>query len=135
MSEELNTIIKEYSQNPLQHFPMQDASVSRHEGNFICWDEITVYLKIKDNKIENYSFDGNCSTITLAASSFLSEFIMGASLDDVLSWTYTTMVDHWFEVSPRRKRAAVIAIMWARNAIHDYLQDGKEDVFDDLLDD
>ncbi len=135
MSEELNSLIKEYAQHPLKNFPMKDATVSRHEGNFICWDEITVYLKIQDNKIEDYSFDGNCSTITLAASSFLAEFILWVSLDQVLSWNYTTMLDHWFEVSPRRKRAAVIAIMWARNAIHEYLKDGKEDEFSDLLDD
>lgn len=45
------------------------------------------------------------------------------------------MIDHGFEVSPRRKRAAVIAIMATRNAIHKYLKDSKEDVFDDLIED
>lgn len=45
------------------------------------------------------------------------------------------MVDHGFEVSPRRKRAAVIAILATRNAIHEYLKDGKKDGFDDLIDD
>ena len=45
------------------------------------------------------------------------------------------MVDHGFEVSPRRKRAAVIAILATRNAIHQYLKDGKNDTFDDLIED
>jgi hypothetical protein len=45
------------------------------------------------------------------------------------------MLDKGFEVSPRRKRAAVIAIMAVRNAIHAYLKDEIIDVFDDLMDD
>ncbi len=45
------------------------------------------------------------------------------------------MIDHGFEVSPRRKRAAVIAILATRNAIHQYMKDAKKDVFDDLMDD
>jgi hypothetical protein len=57
-----------------------------------------------------------------------------AGLDEILTWTYETMQSKWFEVSPRRKRAAVIAIMASRNAIHQYLWDKIEDVFDDLLD-
>lgn len=90
---------------------------------------------IKDGKIEKYSFDGNCSTITIAAASFLSEFIIGTSVQDILHRNYQTMVDQGFEVSPRRKRAAVIAILATRNAIHQYLKDGKNDTFDDLIDD
>lgn len=45
------------------------------------------------------------------------------------------MVDHGFEVSPRRKRAAVIAMLATRNAIHEHLKDSKKDVFDDLIED
>lgn len=45
------------------------------------------------------------------------------------------MVDHGFEVSPRRKRAGVIAILATRNAIHTYLKDGENNVFDDLIED
>lgn len=135
MSEEQNLIIQEYAKNPLQNFAMKDFTIKQHEGNFICWDDITVYLIIKDDKIAEYSYDGNCSTITTAAASFLSEFIIGKSLQDILHWTYQTMIDQWFEVSPRRKRAAVIAILATRNAVHEYLKDGKKDAFDDIIED
>ena len=135
MSEENSLIIQEYSKNPLQNFAMKDYTVKQHEGNFICWDDIVVYIVIKKDKIENYSFDGNCSNITTAAASFLSEFIIGTPIQDVLHRNYQTMIDHGFEVSPRRKRAAVIAILATRNAIHEYLKDGKKDVFDDLIED
>lgn len=135
MSEEQSLIIQEYAKNPLQNFALKEYTIKQHEGNFICWDDIVVYLVIKDNKIENYSFDGNCSNITTAAASFLSEFIIGTDLETVLTRTYKTMKDHGFEVSPRRKRAGVIAILATRNAIHTYLKDWKNDTFDDIMDD
>ena len=135
MSEEHSLLIQEYSKNPLQNFALSTYTIKQHEGNFICGDDITVYLVIENNKIQDYSFDGNCSTITTAAASFLSEFIIGENIQTILTWTYQTMLDKGFEVSPRRKRAAVIAIMAVRNAIHIHLKDGIKDVFDDLMDD
>jgi len=134
MSDEHSLLIQEYAKNPLQNFPLQSYTHKQHEGNFICGDDITVYLVIQNDKIQDYSFDGNCSTITIAAASFLSEFIIWADIHAVLTWTYQTMLEKGFEVSPIRKRAAVIAIMAVRNAIHTYLQDWITDVFDDLLD-
>lgn len=135
MNEEQSLIIQEYAKNPLQNFAMKEYTVKQHEGNFICWDDIVIYIVIKNDKIEEYSFDGNCSNITTAAASFLSEFIIKTPIKDILHRTYKTMVDHGFEVSPRRKRAAVIAILATRNAIHQYLKDGKNDTFDDLIED
>ena len=135
MNEEQSFIIQEYAKNPLQNFAMKEYTIKQHEGNFICWDDIVVYLKIKDNIVTEYSFDGNCSNITTAAASFLSEFIIKTPIEDILHRTYKTMVDHGFEVSPRRKRAAVIAILATRNALHEYLKDGKKDVFDDIIED
>ena len=135
MSEEQNLMIQEYAKNPLKNFAMKDYTIKQHEGNFICWDDIFVYLVIKDNKITSYSFDGNCSNITTAAASFLSEFIIGEPIENILHRNYQTMAERGFEVSPRRKRAGVIAILATRNAIHEYLKDGKNDTFDDIIED
>ena len=131
---ETELLVKEYSKNPLCNYEMQDPDVTRHEGNFICCDDVAVYLKIKEGKITEFSYDGNPSTVSLAAASFLSEFLIWASLDEVLSWNYETFVEKGFEVSPRRRRAAVIALLGVRNAIHAYRNDGIEEDFDDLID-
>ena len=113
---------------------MTTYTVKKHEGNFICGDDITVYLVIENKTIKDYSYDGNCSTITTAAASFLSEYILWSNIHDILTWTYKTIEERWFEVSPRRKRAAVISLMAAKNAIHEYLKDGEKETFDDLMD-
>jgi hypothetical protein len=37
------------------------------------------------------------------------------------------------EVSPRRKQASVLGLLTTRNAIHEHLQDGVKDNFDDII--
>ncbi len=134
MSEENNILMQEYSKNPINNFKMQDFTIKQHEGNFICWDDITVYLKIDNNTIKNYSFDGNCSTITTASASLLAELVIDKHLEEILSWWYKFLNEHWLEVSNKRKRAAVIALLATRNAIHTYLNQEKQDTFDELID-
>ena len=56
MSEISDSIITEYNKNPVNFYEMKDFDISHHEWNFICWDDITVYLKIKNNNIEKFSF-------------------------------------------------------------------------------
>lgn len=134
MSEENNILIQEYSKNPINNFKMQDFTIKQHEGNFICWDDINVYLKIENNIVKDYSFDGNCSTITTAAASLLAELVIDKKIEDILSRWYSFLNQNWLEVSNKRKRAAVIALLATRNAIHSYLNQEKQDIFDDLID-
>lgn len=133
-------VISQYYDNPVNKRIMDDATVSRHEWNSVCGDDITVQLKLKENAIgeviiEEWSYDGNTSMITTAASSFFSELIIGKNIDEVLLMTYeNTLLPEWFQVTPRRKRAWAIAILATRNALHIYLEDGKMDSWDDVVD-
>lgn len=132
---EKNMIINEYSKNPLNNFEMEDFTVQYHEWNFICWDDITVFLKIEDEKIKSFSYTWNLSIVSLASASFISEFIIDSDIHEVLKRNYDFISDKGFEVSNRRKRAVVLPILAVRNAIHNYLGDWITDDFDDLLDD
>jgi nitrogen fixation NifU-like protein len=105
---------------------MEECSVSRHEGNFICGDDITVYLKIVDDVIIDWSFDGNTASVTTAAASLLAELIVGKSLNEVMEWGYDTIAVNGLDVLPRRRRAAVIALLATRNAIHHWREDKKD---------
>lgn len=132
---EKNMIINEYSKNPLNNFEMEDFTVQYHEWNFICWDDITVFLKIEDEKIKLFSYTWNLSIVSLASASFISEFIIDSDIHEVLKRNYDFISDKGLEVSNRRKRAVVLPILAVRNAIHNYLGDWITDDFDDLLDD
>ncbi len=133
-SGEENMILQEYSKNPIKNVEMDEYTVKYHEWNFICGDDITVFLLIKDNKVSDYSYIGDTSTVSLAAAGFLSEFLIWSDINDVLTWNYKIMFDKWFVVSNKRQRAAVLALLAVRNALHEYVNDDKIDDFDDLLD-
>lgn len=133
MTTEQELLVQEYAKNPLCNYKMEEYTITSHEGNFICWDDINIYLVLEDNVIKKYSFDGDCSNITTAAASFLSEFITWQKIEDVLNWNFKLFIDKWFDVSKKRRRAMVIGLMAVRNAIHNYLNDWKKDNFDDLL--
>lgn len=130
---EFSSLVQAYYQNPINNRKMEDATISYHEGNALCGDDVTAYLKIEDDKIVDRSYDGMPSMITQAAASFFSELVVGKMLDDVLAMNEQTMKDHDFIVSSRRRRASIIAILATRNAIHEYRKDGKVEAFEDLL--
>lgn len=133
-SKQENIILQEYSKNPVYNNEIKDFTIQYHEWNFICWDDITVFLKIDCNKIIDYWYTWNLSTVSLASAWFLSEFLFDVTLDDILLWDYEFLFEKWFEVSTKRKRASVLPILALRNAIHQYLADWKTDDFDDLID-
>ena len=130
---EENMLLQEYSKNPVKNIALDNYTVKYHEWNFICGDDITVFLLIVDNKIQDYWYIWDTSTVSLAAAWFLSEFLIWANIDDVLNWNYETISQKWFIVSNKRKRAAVLALLAVRNAIHEYINDQKSDDFDDLI--
>lgn len=51
---EFSALVQAYYQNPVNNRAMPDATISRHEGNSLCGDDLTVYLKIEEmRKREN----------------------------------------------------------------------------------
>ncbi len=139
---QVDLLITEYNRNPVHNYIMEDFSVSRHEGNFICGDDIDVYLKIENNYVIDWSFAGNTWAVTTAAASLLAEMIIGKTLDEIMNRWYDTIAAAGLNVLPRRRRAATIALLATRNAIHEFKKDKKADSdqllieeFEDLLDD
>ena len=137
-----DSLIAEYNKNPVHFYEMKDSNASYHEWNFICWDDITVYLKIKDNTIQEFSFSWNPGQVSTASCSLLAEMIEWKTIDEVMTRWYDTFVDQWLEVLPRRRRAVMIGLLWVRNAIHQRRKDKKSDSneilveeFEDILDD
>lgn len=84
--------------------------------------------------IKKWSFTGQASMITIACSGLFGDIVQGVDIDTLFSWNQETLVrDTSITVSPRRKRAQVLALLATRNAIHEYVRDGKKDDFSDVL--
>ena len=60
-----------------------------------CIDEVNVYLKVKDNIIEDASFDGEACAICTSSSSIMCDLLIGKTLDDALNIinNFNNMID------------------------------------------
>ena len=58
---------------------------------------------------------------------------MGEKIENILTRDAMRIRDEGFEVSHRRIRSSVSALLACRNAIHIYLNDGEQDEFEDLI--
>ena len=129
-----NETIVYYSKNHPNKKEMEDYDVKFDEENRSCWDDISVYVKIDDWKITDWTFDWDTSIITTACASIFWESIIWMNISEILSLDYVYIVELiWNEISDRRKPASVFWLLNTRNAIHEYLKDWKKDDFEDVL--
>jgi len=129
----MNELVQAYYQQPVHQHKPSTISVSRHEWNSICGDHITVYLNIDNNYIIDWWFDGDTSLITTAAASCFGDIVIGKHIEDILTWWESIMIEVWFEVSSRRRRARIIPLLATQNAIYEYLHQETRHTFDTLL--
>ena len=72
--------------------------------------------------------------ITIACSGLFWDIVQWIDFETLFLMNQSTIVrDTGIEVSPRRHRAQVLSLLATRNALHEYLQDGKKDDFSDVM--
>lgn len=75
-------IIDQYK-NP-QNFRIVDGYTHTAKvSNSTCGDEITVFLKVNNDKIEDISFQGSGCAISVSAISMLTEELKGKSISEI----------------------------------------------------
>ncbi len=113
---------------------MSNATTHYTIGNKLCGDTIEVFLHLNKNIITQYSYAGVPSPITRAAAEFLGDNIIGMSSQQIFDLDANRVKSQGFEVSYRRRRSSVSALLGVRNALHIYLKDGIIDEYEDILD-
>ncbi len=88
-----------YSKKVIQHFKnpknqgvIKNADVVGETGNPVCGDVMKMYLKIKDNNIEDIKFETLGCAAAIAVSSSLTEIVKGKTLDKALKITKDDIV-------------------------------------------
>ena len=133
MSQENLLLIQEYYKSNQFSREMKDYTVKKKIGNNVCGDTIEIFLKIDNKTIIDYSYAGEPSQITKAAAEFFGEYIIGMNIEKILTLNANRVRNEGFVVSPRRVRYTISALLATRNAVHDYLDDGIIDEYEDLI--
>lgn len=113
-----------YAKNILDHYQRPhnfgplDGAIKHHELNRSCGDDITVYVKTDDNKLTQVSFEGHGCSISTAATSILSEALIGRELQDILKLDLSDVQKILgIDISLRREKCAMIGLRAIQGAI------------------
>ena len=79
--------VMDHFNNPRNVGEIPDADGIGEVGNAKCGDIMRMYLKIKDNRIEDVKFKTYGCGSAIASSSMATEMIKGKTIDEVLEVT------------------------------------------------
>ena len=114
--------IQFYATHPQHMGEIKNPTLRHEEKNKVCGDDIEIFLVIQGEKIQQWSFTGRASMITIACSGLFGDLVQGVDFATLFSWNQATIIrDTGVTVSPRRQRAQVLALLATRNALHAYL--------------
>lgn len=129
-----NETITYYSKTPPNKGVLEDADVSFWEENRTCGDDLKVYIIIENSVIKKWFFEWDTAIITTACASVFGESIIWLKVEEIFELGYKYIEELvGMPISDRRKQASVLGLLTTRNALHRYTEDGKHDVFDDIL--
>ena len=76
-------VILDHNKRPRNFRCMDNASCKASGDNPICGDVVTVYLSIRDEVVEDVSFEGEGCAISKASASVMTESVKGKSVGEV----------------------------------------------------
>ncbi len=117
-------IIAQY-EHPHNKGKMANPSISFHEYNPTCGDDITVYLEIRNGKVSDAKFDGSGCAISVASASMLTDEIKGKSVAEVEKLGVQDLIDLiGIDPGPARLKCATISLKAAKKGL--FLHQHKE---------
>jgi nitrogen fixation NifU-like protein len=118
-----------YSEKVLKHFKdpknvgeMKDADGMGTVGNPVCGDMMSMYIKVKDDTIEDISFKTFGCGAAIATSSMTTELAKGKTLDEALNITRNDVAEALDGLPPVKMHCSNLAA----DALHEAIKNYKE---------
>ena len=116
-----------YSEKVMDHFlhprnvgVIEDANAIGEVGNAKCGDIMKMYLKIKDDIVEDVKFETFGCGSAIASSSMATEMIKGKPLKDALTLTNKAVAEALDGLPAHKMHCSVLAEEAIKRAILDY---------------
>ncbi len=118
--------IMDHFMNPRNVGEIENPDGVGEEGNPVCGDMMTFYIKVKDNRLEDVKFKTFGCGAAIAVSSMVSEMAKGKTLEEVMKITPRSVADE-LEGLPRNKmHCSNLGAQALHKAIQDYLSKKKK---------
>ncbi len=116
-----------YSKKVLEHFrnphnmgEIKDADGIGTVGNPVCGDLMEIYIKVKDNKIEDIKFKTFGCAAAIATSSMITDLAKGKTIDEALKITRDSVAKNLDGLPPIKMHCSNLAADALHEAIKDY---------------
>lgn len=118
-------ILDHYSA-PHNKRPIPNADLVGFAGNPGCGDEVTIYARLDGDRIAELTFTGEGCTVSMASASFLTDKLVGRSIDELRSLDLAEVREAFGEDIVRsRQKCASLPINSLVKAIHDKFGNGE----------
>ena len=108
-------------EHPSNKRKMEGATIAMHEENVSCGDVVDIYLKIKDGKIEDVSFEGVGCVISMGSASMLTEALKGKQVEQLEKMSKSDLLKMInIDPGPVRMHCATLSLRAAKKAAFAY---------------
>lgn len=116
-----------YSEKVMDHFSnprnvgeIEDADGVGTVGNPVCGDLMTIYIKVKDNVVEDIKFKTFGCGAAIATSSMVTEMALGKTIEEALEITRNDVANELEGLPPVKMHCSNLAADALHAAIDDY---------------
>lgn len=113
--------LMEHYKHPQNRGKMEHPDVETTENNPLCGDVIDMQLRVKDGKIRDVKFDGSACAVSIAASSVLTEEVMGKTLEQAKRMSKDELIKLLgVQLTTSRVKCAALPLEALHNLIKQY---------------
>ena len=116
-----------YSEKVMDHFQhprnvgqLPDADGIGEMGNPVCGDVMKLYIKVRDDRIEDVKFQTFGCGAAIATSSMMTELVMGKTLEEAERVTRKNVAEALDGLPPNKMHCSNLAADALHKAIEDY---------------
>ncbi|MFA7468587.1 MAG: Fe-S cluster assembly scaffold protein NifU [Desulfotomaculaceae bacterium] len=121
-----------YNEKVIDHFThprnvgeIDDADGIGEVGNRVCGDTTVLFIKVKDNIIDDVKFKTFGCGAAIASSSMLTEMVKGKTLEEARHITSNAVAEALDGLPPKKFHCSNIAAEALQAAIEDYIKKQK----------
>jgi nitrogen fixation NifU-like protein len=114
--------VMEHFRNPHNMGEIPDADGIGTVGNPVCGDLMTIYIKVKDNRIEDIKFKTFGCGAAIATSSMITELARGKTLEEAMKISRGDVAENLGGLPPIKMHCSNLAADGLHAAIQDYLK-------------
>ena len=114
--------VMEHFKNPKNMGEIPDADGVGTVGNPVCGDLMSIYIKVKDNRLEDVKFKTFGCGAAIATSSMLTELAKGKTIEEAMKISRGDVADSLGGLPPIKMHCSNLAADGLHAAIQDYLK-------------